>query len=195
MPSETAKEYYKRVLTVPFLDHLCSQFNERFSTIQQRATQAVLLIPPVSPTLDETDLEFFQADIPSPASLEAEIDCWREKFRHHTEKTMSLQECIKSCDKSMYPNIHRILSITATFPVTSCECERSISVLGNVKTAARSTMDEDRLTSLCLMSVHRDIDINMTKLVQAFALKQPRRMRLPSVIFNSDSGETESDTE
>ena len=48
---------------------------------------------------------------------------------------------------------------TATFPVTSCECERSISTLGIVKTKLRATMGQDRLTGLCLLSRHRDIHV------------------------------------
>ena len=36
--------------------------------------------------------------------------------------------------ESMFPNIHHVLRVMCTVPVTSCECERSISVLRRLKT-------------------------------------------------------------
>ena len=56
-----------------------------------------------------------------------------------------------------------ILRISAMFPVTNCECERSISTLGLLKTYLRSTMGQGRLTSLALMYIHRYIPVTHTK--------------------------------
>ena len=36
---------------------------------------------------------------------------------------------IKECDWDMFPNIHAMLQIACTIPMTSCECERSASKL------------------------------------------------------------------
>ena len=33
-----------------------------------------------------------------------------------------------------FPNVHRLLRLILTLPVTTCECERSVSVLGRLKT-------------------------------------------------------------
>ena len=47
-------------------------------------------------------------------------------------------------DKDFFPNIRVLLSIMATLPVTSCECERSISMLKLIfKNPLRSTMKQD----------------------------------------------------
>ena len=61
----------------------------------------------------------------------------------------------------MFPNIHTLLKITATQPVTSCECERSISKLRLLKSVIRTTMTEDSLNGLALLSVHRDLNLNL----------------------------------
>jgi hypothetical protein len=50
-----------------------------------------------------------------------------------------------------FSNVATILRISAVFPVTSCECERSISTLRLRKTYLRSTMGQGRLTSLALI--------------------------------------------
>ena len=44
----------------------------------------------------------------------------------------------------------------ATIPVISCECERSISLLGWIKTSLRSTMGQDRLNGLAMLHCHQN---------------------------------------
>ena len=68
--------------------------------------------------------------------------------------------------------------ILVTIPVTSCECERSISLLRLVKSALRTTMGEERLNGLCLLQYYHDIDIDPDAVVSEFARSQPRRMEL-----------------
>ena len=73
-----------------------------------------------------------------------------------------------------------VLEISCVFPVTSFESERSISALGLVKSKLRSSMGQDRLSSLRLLSIHRDIDIK--QVVREFARKNPRKMALPDLM-------------
>ena len=54
-----------------------------------------------------------------------------------------------------YPAVRHALLILLTLPVTTCTIERSFSTLRRVKTWLPSTMADDRLPSLCMMSVHR----------------------------------------
>ena len=48
---------------------------------------------------------------------------------------------------SYYPNIGVLLRILCTLLVTSCSSEKSFSALKRVKTALRSTMSDEGLTS------------------------------------------------
>ena len=45
VPADSPQEYYRRTVSVPFLDHLCSQMEERFSSTQQRAYMGLSLVP------------------------------------------------------------------------------------------------------------------------------------------------------
>ena len=54
---------------------------------------------------------------------------------------------------------------------------------------AINTMGEKR-KSLALMNVHRNIDIDIEKVIDKFALKHPRRMLLLDIL-NGDGGESE----
>ena len=75
------------------------------------------------------------------------MDKWKIKC-HQKQLSWTLQEkVIRYTDKDFYPNIHALLVIITTLPVTSCECERSISLLRHLKTALQSTMGEDRLNN------------------------------------------------
>ena len=56
----------------------------------------------------------------------------------------------------------------ATIPVTSCECERSISLLGWIKTLLRSTMGQDRLNGLAMLHCHQNIEFTPEEVAQEF---------------------------
>ena len=49
------------------------------------------------------------------------------------------------------PVLYRVASILATIPATSCSAERSFSALRRIKTFLRSTVGQDRLSSIALL--------------------------------------------
>ena len=59
----------------------------------------------------------------------------------------------------LYPDIRVLLLVSCTLPVTSCSSERSFSTLKRIKTYSRSTCGNERLTSLALMHIHRDVPV------------------------------------
>ena len=69
-----------------------------------------------------------------------------------------------------------------TFPVTTCTCERSISVLNRVKSFNRTTQWDDRLTGLCIICAYRDVEVNSDKVINSFANKTLRRMALINIL-------------
>ena len=52
-----------------------------------------------------------------------------------------------------FPNLHVLLQVALTLPITSCESERSFSQLKLIKTSHRSTMTNNRLSGLALMKI------------------------------------------
>ena len=67
-------------------------------------------------------------------------------------------------------------------PVTSCECEWSASKLRRLHTYMRASMAQERLTSLALLHIHYEKDINLEEVVDIFTKLHPRRMKLDSLI-------------
>ena len=56
-----------------------------------------------------------------------------------------------------YPSLYKVYAIAVAIPVSSCSAERSFSVLKRVKSRLRSTMLQERLSSLLLMAIDKKI--------------------------------------
>ena len=63
--------------------------------------------------------------------------------------------------KKLLPEVHRLIRLYFTVPVTTSTSERAFSALKRLLTYLRSTMTEERLNNCFLMHVHKDITDTM----------------------------------
>ena len=197
VPAETPSEYYRRTISIPMLDHFIAEMETRFSTHQQTALRGLSLVPSVMLSTPKTPEEYcsdlgplaemYAQDLPSPECLTSELHCWLVKWQRHESNhgRSSLPKSLSSALKqtsALFPNIAVLLRIMCTLPVTSCSAERSFSTLKRLKTPLRSTMRTDRLTNLSLLTVHRDITIDISEAVDEFCRRYPRRMELANIL-------------
>ena len=78
-PSESTEEFFKRNITIPFLDFLVSEMETRFSEQNRGAVVGIFsLIPKVAVVKQSIihDLSYYKDDLPSISSLEAEVEHW-----------------------------------------------------------------------------------------------------------------------
>ena len=61
-----------------------------------------------------------------------------------------------------------IVCVLLSMPVASATAEMSCSVLSRFKTCDSSTMKNDRLSSLGLMHIHRDFEVDLNKAMEVF---------------------------
>ena len=190
-PSDTVSEYYRRILSIPFMDHLITQISARFCDRNVAALDGFFGLP--SEVVCYKDwrpkfrryLSLYESDLPEPHYIECELDMWEETWeRSKAVPPANVRSLLPMIDKITFPNIFAAFQILGTLPVTSCSCERSISVLRRLKTYLRNTMKEDRLNALALLHVHRDIPIDIEEIIDIFARKHPRRMRLVDILGN-----------
>ena len=82
-----------------------------------------------------------------------------------------------SYGKDVCPNLATAIRILLTITTSIASCERSFSKLKLVKNYLRSTMSQDRLSSLVLMSVESEVldKIDMSDIIEEFAAKKARR--------------------
>ena len=71
----------------------------------------------------------------------------------------------------MCPNCCIVLRLFCTLPVTVAEGERSFSTLARVKNCKRSTMNQDRLSSLSLLSIECQLarTLDYSDIIESFA--------------------------
>lgn len=118
---------------------------------------------------------FYRDDLPNPLALDSEILVWETYWRYYEG---SIPDTISSTLKSLsfegFENIKVILRILGTLPITSCECERSISVLRELKNYKRSTMVSERLNGLAMMRIHQEIIPDTSEIIDKFAVDNRR---------------------
>ena len=187
VPLTDPNQYYRVAVTTKFLDYLLSEMTERFTDMHGKVAMSVKLIPGVMKDMPSvSDLEFFEDDVESMDLLETELHQWFRKWKDQTVKPGTIELTLVECDERFDPNIKTIVRICGCFPVTSCKCERSISILRLLKTYLRSTMGKERLCGLALMYLHRDFEVNITDICREFARRKPRRMMLPDLLISSE---------
>ena len=153
-PRSSPEDYYRCSVFIPLLDHINAEFETRFGPLQQKAAKLLTLVPSVVANGDlgiKDVAEFYEDDLPNPCTLDFEARQWERQWSSVETKPDSLETSLKACDADSFPNIHTLLRIACTIPVSSAENERCNSVLKVIKTPMRSTMTNDRLSSLALM--------------------------------------------
>ena len=79
--------------------------------------------------------------------------------------------------ESAFLNIFIALRIYLILPVSNCTGERSFSHLKRIKNALRSTMGQERLSSLAILSIESELvrQIDFSTLIANFAELKSRR--------------------
>ena len=98
---------------------------------------------------------------------------------HHRQLPWSHEKCLQE----VYPNLWVALRIALTLPVTVASAERSFSKLKLIKTYLRSTMGQERLSGLAVISINGEVaqKLSYDDLISDFAAKKCRRVPLQSL--------------
>lgn len=67
------------------------------------------------------------------------------------------------------------LRIFLTITVSTASCERSFSKLKLIKTYQRSTMSQERLSNLAILSIERDFNVDFNTVIEKFAQIKTRQ--------------------
>ena len=114
-------------------------------------------------------------------NLVEEALAWYDVQKHKPldDNSLGMIELVKQT--TLFPAVRKAIIITLTLPATLCTVERSFSTMRRVKTCLRTTMNDTRLSGLCMLSVHRD-KVNsqktelMNRVVGNFG-RDPRRLQ------------------
>ena len=187
-PATNESEYYKRSITIPVIDRLNSALQARFDFNSVQVYNGLSIVPTKLISLANKDIDwkgkfklftdFYLDDFPNPLALDAELELWAKYWESYQgPRPDSVAATLKAVNFEAFENITVALRILGTLPITSCECERSISALRRLKNYSRSTMVDDRLNGLALMHIHQEIEPEVNSIIDKFSAGN-RRMDL-----------------
>ncbi|KAL6463249.1 hypothetical protein MHYP_G00276400 [Metynnis hypsauchen] len=190
-PDEPFSDAQKR-LEVEFFNHVVdsalTSLQERFETMSQvRDTFGVLLDFQKVHGISKQDLHKHCMDVEKTLTDKGEADIdGREMMQEIISlpqlppQTTALELLTYLHDNSLqevYPNLWIALRIILTLPVTVASAERSFSKLKLIKTYLRSTMGQERLSGLAVISINAEVahSLSFDDLISDFAARKARR--------------------
>ncbi|XP_042913321.2 52 kDa repressor of the inhibitor of the protein kinase-like [Parasteatoda tepidariorum] len=162
LPSENAEEFFRRSLFIPYLDSIISSLKDRFSSTQRKAFSLLQLHPNAMTKLEKAsylevskDIYTMYKDLLSPNFI-TEATTWYEMWMNRDNSCESLEYVDLVVEATpFYPALVEAMKIGLTLPATTCTIERTFSTMRRIKTWNRSAMNHERLSSLCMLSVHK----------------------------------------
>ena len=108
--------------------------------------------------------------------LFSELRVLREVLQIKENKPIETLNYIKKLDS--FPNTYIAYRIMLTIPITITSAERSFSKLKIIKSYLRSTMSQDRLNRLAILSIEKDTLANLEykELINNFASQKARKI-------------------
>ncbi|KAL4092444.1 hypothetical protein QTP88_026945 [Uroleucon formosanum] len=100
--------------------------------------------------------------------LQGEV-IWRKEYwnREKIDIPDTALKSLEHCDKDMFPTIHILLKILASFPISIASAERSFSTRKRIKTWLRCNMLEERLSGLAIIYCHRDKHVDIDEMTRS----------------------------
>ena len=87
------------------------------------------------------------------------------KWAIEVQKPRILSETLAELDSFLYSTIGRMLLTLLTMPVSTAAFERSFSAMRRIKTYLRSTMKNERLSSIGILHIHWSKRVNIEGIV------------------------------
>ena len=157
----TTSQQYKISVYFPILDTIIAEMKRRFEDKNLRLMKAVDCCNPSSSNFLEFDcllpmVESYSSHL-NQHLLQMECTLAKQTLQGKEMETINdvLKEIIPL--KTAFPNLVKLLQLVLTVVVSTASCERSFSALKRIKTYLRSTMSEQRLNDIALLSIERRV--------------------------------------
>ncbi|KAL4152914.1 hypothetical protein QTP88_000747 [Uroleucon formosanum] len=162
-------ELYKKYITFFLVDTAIISFQKRFTTYEEHANifGFVYILNKLKDMKQEElhknckDLHLKLEDDIDGIDLYEELMMLRNILPQNYSILEALQFIFDNNLSEIYPNSIIVLQIILTSPVTTATAERSFSKLKIIKNYLRSTISQERFTSLSILSIEHDIAKSM----------------------------------
>ena len=188
-PADSPEQYFKRTIFFPMIDQMLTDLSTRFDRHTLNCFQLFNLLPKnvaerTSAALIETISVLHTkygelVGCKSEVRMKGKILGWQQQCKNTASSgkdfPKSILEAIDTCDIEIYPIVNQLLRILGTLPASVASAERSFSCLKRLKTWLRTRMTQTRMTGLALLSINRDINVQVSEIIDCFA-KGKRRL-------------------
>lgn len=192
--TDNPEVYFRRTIFIPFAECLINSIEERLLKHKKILRSFTCLLPKfytseinkisersqreIKENMEKMFLDLaktYSDDLESTNTsiLVAEFKLWHSGSA--TFKAVTAIDVLNECDEELYPNIHILLKIFATLPVTVSTAERCFSTLRRIKTYLRNTMSEERLNGCASLNIHREVDVTVEEIIRILK-ESPRRL-------------------
>lgn len=181
-PPSTSDEY-KVALYYPVLDAFLAELERRFSNKNVEIMRAIQACHPKSEHFLERphlqpliDSYFYDERTIEMEAILAKRILEEKGLENISDVLLNLVPL-----KEAFPTLLKLIQTAMTICVSTAHCERSFSTLKRIKTYLRSTMSEQRLTDLAVLSTERELSgrLSLSAVVDEFAgLDKNRRILL-----------------
>ena len=108
-----------------------------------------------------------------------EVNRWKYRWsiREPTDPLpQTLVETLDVANAAFYPGTYVAVKTLLTYPVSACAAERSVS--STKRSPLRNTMTDHHLSSLAILQIHKEKEINIESVLDQFAQHKERRLAL-----------------
>ncbi len=171
---DTSETHHRINLFYPRIDALLIEIRDRFALPTSTMLKNLSALHPESDhffyavKIKELALEFYLDVTCTVNEKNVLIPMFTSGTKTKPEDIIDLFHEIRLL-KHTFPNMFNLLIITITMPVSSTTCERNFSRLKLMKTFARNTMGDNRLSGMAVLAIERDITIDLDETVEQFA--------------------------
>lgn len=179
-PCTTPESHFRVTIFIPCVDALIQNMTERLLVNEDILSSFQILLPGFAAIDNAEELKnltiYFEEQI-SMTALKSEYRLWCASLST-IDPTIEVLKLLQHCDATYFKNIHYLLTILPTLPVTTASFERTSSTLKRIKTLPRSVMGNERLSALAVIAVHWDIKIDPDEVINDMANKKKRKILL-----------------
>ena len=118
-------DYFKKTITISFLDYLVSDTATRFTTHSKKVASIQELLPKsITPTSSFSKIEeavaFYTDDLLNLTIVDEEFFCWKSKWLAVPKEDCpeTTAESLKKCPQAALPSIFTLLQLFATLPLS-----------------------------------------------------------------------------
>lgn len=201
MPGETASDEahlfdskkHLKIGLLQVVDLIVTQMQERFLALNSLTDAFVFLSGRAieSTSLEELKKKVVDLAIKYPDDLDAfEFSAEIESFKIQGQSLIEnfietgpleiLQSMFDLSLEMIYPNIQTALRIFLSVPLTTATCERSFSKLKLVKSYLRSSLGQENLSNMSILSIEKSISLNINydEIIDVFAESKCRKVEI-----------------